>query len=93
MWQTNRKQKYRFPNYDQYDRREALKTFLQPSFFLNGNDEEEYVQDMLENPTIAKFAIANHSAYGTAMDHALRTFVDNRGGLTNTTIWGINKSI
>ena len=93
MWQTNRKQKYRFPNYDQYDRREALKTFLQPSFFLNGNDEEEYVQDMLENPTIAKFAIANHSAYGTAMDHALRTFVGNRGGLTNTTIWGINKSI
>ena len=93
MWQTDRKRKYRFPNYDQYDRREALKTFLQPSFFLNGNDEEEYVQDMLENPTIAKFAIANHSAYGTAMDHALRTFVDNRGGLTNTTIWGINKSI
>ena len=93
MWQTDRKRKYRFPNYDQYDRREALKTFLQPSFFLNGNDEEEYVQDMLENPTIAKFAIANHSAYGTAMDHALRTFVNNRGGLTNTTIWGINKSI
>ena len=93
MWQTNRKRKYRFPYYDQYNCREALKTFLQPSFFLNGNDEEEYVQDMLENPTIAKFAIANHSAYGTAMDHALRTFVDNRGGLTNTTIWRINTSI
>ena len=62
MRQTNRKRKYRFPNYDQYDRREALKTSLQPSFFLNGNDEEEHVQDMLENPTVAKFAIANHSA-------------------------------
>ena len=72
MLQTNRKRKYRFPNYDQYGRREALKTFLQPSFFLNGNDEEEYVHDMLENPTVAKFAVANHSAFGTAMDHALR---------------------
>ena len=46
---------------------------------------------MLENPTVAKFAISNHSAYGTAIDHALKTFVDNRGGtLTNTTIKGIN---
>ena len=45
---------------------------------------------MLENPTVAKFAIANHSAYGTAMDHTLKTFVDNRGGtLTNITIRGI----
>ena len=26
------------------------------------------------------------------MDHALRTFVDNRGGLTNTTIRRINDS-
>ena len=92
MRQTSRKRKYSFPNYDHYDRREALKTFLQPSFFLNGNDEEEYVRDMLENPTIAKFATANHSAYGTAMDHALRAFVDNKGGLTNTTIQGINDS-
>ena len=49
MRQTNRKRKYRFPNYDQYDRREALKTFLQPSFFLNGNDEEDYIEEMLEN--------------------------------------------
>ena len=47
---------------------------------------------MLENLTVAKFAITNHSAYGTAMDHALRTFADNRGGLTNTTIQGINDS-
>ena len=45
---------------------------------------------MLENPTVAKFAIANYSSYGTAMDHILKTFVDNRGGtLTNTTIRGI----
>ena len=45
----------------------------------------------MENPTVAKFAIANHSAYGTAMDHALKTFVNNRGGtLTNTTIRGID---
>ena len=91
MRQTNTKHKYRFPNYDQYDRREALKTFLQPSFFLNGNDEEDYVEEMLENPTVAIFAIANHSAYGTAMDHALKTFVDNGGTtLTNTTIREIN---
>ena len=46
----------------------------------------------MENPTLAKFAIANHSSYGIAMDHALRTFVDNRGGLTNTTIRGISYS-
>ena len=39
MGQRNRKRKYRFPNYDQYDRRETLNTFLQPSF-LNGNDEK-----------------------------------------------------
>ena len=89
--QTNRKRNYRFPNYDQYDHREALKTFLQPSFFLNGNDEG-YIQDMLENQTVAKFAIANHSAYRTAMDHALRTFADNGKGLTNTTIRRINDS-
>ena len=92
MRQTNRKRKYRFPNYDQYNLREALKTFLQPSFFLNGNGEDEYVQDMLENPTVAKFVIVNHSAYGTAMDHALRTSVDNRGGLTSPTIRRINDS-
>ena len=91
MRQTNGKCKYRFPNYDQYNCRDALKTFLQPSLFLNGNDEETYVEEMLENPTVPVFAIANHSAYGTAMDHGLKTFADNRGGtLTNTTIRGIN---
>ena len=47
---------------------------------------------MLENPTVAKFAIASDSAYGTAMDHFLRLFVDNGGGLINTTIRGINDS-
>ena len=91
MRQTNGKCQYRFPNYDQYNCRDALKTFLQPSLFLNGNDEEAYVEEMLENPTVPVFAIANHSAYGTAMDHGLKTFADNRGGtLTNTTIRGIN---
>ena len=91
MRQTNRKRKHRFPNYDQYDRREALKTFVQPSFILNGNAEEYYVEEILEHPTVAKFAIANHSAYRTAIDHALKTFVDNREGtLTNTTIRRIN---
>ena len=34
MWQTNRKRKYRFPNYDRYDRMEALKMFLDPSVFI-----------------------------------------------------------
>ena len=90
--QANRKQKYRLPNYDQYDHREALKTFLSRSFFLNGNDEEKSLQDMLKNATVAKFAIANHIAYGTAMDHALRSYVDNRGPLTNTKIRGTNDS-
>lgn len=32
---------------------------------------------------MAKFVIVNHSAYGRAMDHALRAFVDRRE-LTNT---------
>ena len=57
MRQTNRKRKYRFPNYDQYDRRESLKTFLQPSFFLNENDEEDYFEEMLENPTVTKLLL------------------------------------
>ena len=74
MQQANRKRKYEFPNYDQYDRREALKTFLQQSFFLNRNDEKEYFQDILKNPTVAKFAFANHSAHGAAMDHAYEDF-------------------
>ena len=70
---------------------ETLKTFFQPSFFLNGNDEEGYVEEMLKNPTVPKFSIANHSAYRTPKDPSLKTFVGNRGGtLTNTTIRGVN---
>ena len=69
----------------------GTKNFSLTKFFFNGNDEEYYVKEMLDNPTVAKFAITNCSAYGTAMDHALKTFVGNRGGtLTNTTIRGIN---
>ena len=46
---------------------------------------------MLENPMVTEFPIANDSAYRSAMDHALKTFVDNRGGtLTNIMIRGIN---
>ena len=91
MRQTNRKRKYSFLNYDQYNRREALKTLFQPSFFLNGNDEEGYVEEMLKNSMVPKFTIANHSAYRTPIDPSLKIFVGNRGGtLTNTTIGGIN---
>ena len=91
MRQTNGKCKYRSRNYDQFDHRGALKTFLQPSFFLNGYNEGDYVEEILENPMVAKFATANHSAYRTVTDHALKTFVDNNGGtLTNITIRGIN---
>ena len=63
MRQTNRKHKYMFPNYDRYNRMEALKMFLDPSLLISETGEPEYPQNLQDNPTTIKFVIANHSAY------------------------------
>ena len=71
MRQTSRKRKYRFPNYDRYDRMKALKMFLDPSLLISETGEQEYPQNLQDNPRTTKFVIANHSAYRKVMDHAL----------------------
>ena len=46
MRRTDKKPKIRFTNYDKYDRRVALETFLDASYFKHALDKEEEVQKL-----------------------------------------------
>ena len=56
----SRIRKIRFMNYDKYDRREALKKFLDVSFVRHKLEADEEL-DLIENdPTRKNFLTANH---------------------------------
>ena len=65
----------RFTNYDKYDRREALKKFLDASYLRHQLDVEEDMEQLENDPMTSRFLVANQSSYGRAMDHVMKTFV------------------
>ena len=88
---TDKRPKVRFTNYDKYDRREALETFLDASYFRHALDKEEEMQKLESDPLTTQFLIANHSSYGRAMDEAMKTFVTRKQELSNVDFRGQNK--
>ena len=88
---TDKRPKVRFTNYDKYDRREALETFLDASYFRHALDKEEEVQKLKNDPLITQFLIANDSSYSRTMDEAMKTFVTRKQELSNVDFRGQNK--
>ena len=91
MRRTVKRSKIRFTNYDKYDRREALETFLDASYFRHALDKEEEMQKLESDPLTTQFLIANHSSYGRAMDEAMKTFVTRKQELSNVDFGGQNE--
>ena len=91
MRRTDKKPKIRFTNYGKYDRREALETFLDASYFRHALDKEEEVQKLKNDPLITQFLIANDSSYSRTMDEAMKTFVTRKQELSNVDFRGQNK--
>ena len=91
MRRTDKRSKIRFTNYNKYDRREALKTFLDASYFRHALDKEEEIQKLENDPLTTQFLIANDSSYGRAMDEATKTFVTRKQELSNVNFRGQNE--
>ena len=58
----------RFTICDKYDRREALKKFLDASYLRHQLDVEEDMEQFENDPMTSRFLVANQSSYGRAMD-------------------------
>ena len=54
----------RFTNYNKYDRREALKKFLDASYLRHLLDVEEDMEQLENDPMTSRFLVANQSSYG-----------------------------
>ena len=80
MWRTDKRPKIRFTNYEKYDRREALETFLDASYFRHALDKEKEMQKLDNDPLTTQFLIANDSR---VMDEAMKTFVLRKQKLSN----------
>ena len=80
----------RFTNYNKYDRREALKKFLDASHLRHLLDVEEDMEQLENDPTTSRFLVANQSSYGRAMDQIMKTFVTREQELSNVDIRGQN---
>ena len=80
---TDKRPKVRFTNYDKYDRREALETFLDASYFRHALNKEQDMQKPENDPLTTQFLIANDNSYGRAMDEAMKTFVTRKQELSN----------
>ena len=58
----------RFTIYDKYDRREALKKFLDAIYLRHQLDVEKEMEQLENDPMTIRFLVANQSSYGRAMD-------------------------
>ena len=74
--------KIKFTIYDRYDRREALKKFLDASYV-------RYKLDADEDPTLRNVFVAGQSSYGRMMNTAMKTFVTKGQKLMGTDIRGV----
>ena len=55
-------EKIRFPNYDKYDRRKALKKFLDPSYLRHQIDDEEDMGNFKNDLVTSRFMVATQSS-------------------------------
>ena len=78
----------RFTNYTNYNRREALKRFLDASYLRHQLDVEEDMEQLENDPMTSRFLVVNQSSYGRAMDHVMKTFVTREQELNNVDIKG-----
>ena len=70
---------FRYTNYHKYDKREALKFFLDTSYLRCQLDVEEDMEHFQNDPMTSRFLVANQSSYGRAMDHdVMKTFVTRK---------------
>ena len=88
---TDKRPKIKFTNYDKYDRREALETVLDDSYFRHALDKEEEMQKLKNDPVTTQFLIANDSSYGRTMDETMKTFVLRKQELSNVDFRGQNE--
>ena len=80
--------KIRFTNYDKYDRRDALKRFLNMSYVIHLVETDEELELTENNPTMKNFLTANHSSYGNMKNTAMKSFVTKNQTLSSTSIRG-----
>ena len=80
--------KIRFKNYDKYDRRDALKRFLNMSYVRHLVETDEELELTENNPTMKNFLTANHSSYGNMKNTAMKSFVTKNQTLSSTSIRG-----
>ena len=59
----------RFTNNDKYDRREALKKFMDGSYLRHQLDVEKDMEQLENDPMSSRFLVANQRSCGRAMDH------------------------
>ena len=80
--------KIRFTNYDKYDRREALKKFLDVSFVRHKLEADEELELIENDPTMKNFLTANRSSYGNMLRIAMSSFVTKNQKLSSTDVRG-----
>ena len=67
--------KIRFTSHDKYNRREALKKFLD-IIYLRCKIESDKDMEMIEsNPVLKNYMMANQSSYDLMMNDAIKSFV------------------
>ena len=86
MRRIDEKPVVRFTNYNKYDRREALKKFLDASYLRHQLDVEKDMEQIENDPMTSRFLVANRSSYGRAMDPVMKTFVTKEQELSNVDI-------
>ena len=85
-----KKKKIRFTNYDRYDRRKALKKFLDGSYLRHKIDDEEDTENFEYDPVTSRFMMVTQSSYGRRMDWAMKIFATREQELSNVEIRGKN---
>ena len=88
MSRIDNKSVVRFTNYTKYDRRKALKRFLDASCLRHQLDVEEDMEQLENDPMTSRFLVANQSSYSRAVDHVMKTFVTREQELNNVDIRG-----
>ena len=80
--------KIRFTNYDNHDRRQALKNFLDVCFVRYKLEADEELELIENDPTMKNLLTANHSSYGNMLRTSMSSFVTKNQKISSTNIRG-----
>ena len=75
-----------------YDRRKALKKFLDASYLRHKIDDGEDMENFENDPVTSRFVEAPQSSYRPRMDEAMKAFVTREQELSNIEIREQNDS-